>query len=120
MKHCLVVGDSRVIRKVACRLLEEMKIYAEEIEESTSALEACRQQMPDAVLVDISQPGGIELVRALRRDKTGKQPQIVFTTTENNVYQITEALNAGADAYFFKPFDRQTVQQSFAPLALAA
>jgi two-component system, chemotaxis family, chemotaxis protein CheY len=120
MKHCLVVGDSRVIRKVACQLLEEMKIFAEEVEESSSALDACRQQMPDAVLVDLSHAGSIEFMRQLRRDKTGKQPQIVFTTTENNVTQITEALNAGADAYFFKPFDRQTMQQSFAPLAMAA
>ena len=31
MKHCLVVGDSRVIRTVACRILADMKFYAEEM-----------------------------------------------------------------------------------------
>ena len=120
MKHCLVVGDSRVIRKIACQLLGEMKITAEEAEESTAALQVCRTQMPDAVLIDMANAGSMELVRALRREKSGKQPRIVFTATENDVIQITEALNAGADEYFFKPFDRAAVQSKFAPLALAA
>jgi two-component system chemotaxis response regulator CheY len=94
-----------------------MQIFAEEAEESTAALEVCRTQMPDAVLIDMADAGCIDLVRALRRDKTGKQPQIVFTTTENDVIQITEALNAGADAYFFKPFDREAVRSNFSRLA---
>jgi two-component system chemotaxis response regulator CheY len=120
MKHCLVVGDNNVIRKVACQILGEMRISTEEAEENTLALEACRIQMPDAVLIDLANAGSLELVRALRRDKSGKQPQIVFTTTENDVNQIAEALNAGADAYFFKPFDREAVRSQFAPLYLAA
>ena len=120
MKHCLVVGDSRVIRKVACQILGEMQIYAEEAEESAAALETCRTQMPDAVLIDLADAGGIELMRALRRNKGAKQPQIVFTTTENDVIRIAEALNAGADGYFFKPFDREALRSNFAPLSMAA
>jgi two-component system chemotaxis response regulator CheY len=120
MKHCLVVGESRVIRQVACQILGEMQIFAEEAEETSAALESCRAQMPDAVLIDLAHAGGIELMRALRRDKSGKRPQIVFTTTENDVKQIAEALHAGADAYFFKPFDRAAMRSKFAPLSLAA
>ena len=120
MKHCLVVGDSRVIRKVPCRILGEMIIFAEDAAERSAAQEACSAQMPPAVLIDMAHAGSIELVRALRREKNGKQPQIVFTTTENDVIQITEALNAGADAYFFKPFGREALQSNFAPLSLAA
>jgi two-component system chemotaxis response regulator CheY len=120
MKHCLVVGDSNVIRKVACQILGEMQIFTEEAEESAAALETCRVQMPDAVLIDLAHAGSLELMRALRRDRSGKQPQIVFTTTENDVNQIAEALHAGADAYFFKPFDRDAVRAQFGPLSLAA
>ena len=120
MKHCLVVGESRVIRKVACQILGEMQIFTEEAEQGIAALEACRAQMPDAVLIDLAHAGSIELVRALRRDRSGKQPQIVFVTTENDVPQIAETLHAGADAYFFKPFDRVAVRSKFAPLSLAA
>jgi two-component system chemotaxis response regulator CheY len=120
MKHCLVVGESHVIRKVACQILGEMQIFAEEAEQGAAALEACRAQMPDAVLIDLAHVGSVELVRALRRDTSGKQPRIVFTTTENDVPQIAEVLNAGADSYFFKPFDREAVRSEFAPLSLAA
>lgn len=120
MKHCLVVGDSPVIRSVACMILGEMRIHAEEAEQSAEALESCRTQMPDAVLIDMDHGGGVELVRALRRDGRGKHPRIVFTATENNTRQILEALEAGADEYFLKPFDREAVRSSFAPLSLAA
>ena len=113
MKHCLVVGDSRVIRKVACKILSDMQFYTEEAEQGAEALEACRVQMPDAVLIDLAHAGSIELMRALRRDKGSKRPQIVFATTENNVSRIAEALNAGADEYFLKPFDRETMQSKF-------
>jgi DNA-binding response OmpR family regulator len=36
------------------------------------------------------------------------------------VIQITEVLNAGADEYFFKPFDREVLKSKFALLSLAA
>ena len=113
MKHCLVVDESRVIRKVVCHLLEEMKFYAEEAAESRAALDACRAQMPDAVLVNLANPGGIELVRALRRGRTQKQPVIIVTMTEHDADNIAEAVHAGADEYVLKPFDRECLKQTF-------
>lgn len=118
MKHCLVVDESRVIRKVVCHLLEEMKFYTEEAAESRSALDACRTQMPDVVLVNLGNAGGIELVRALRRGRTQKQPVIIVTMTEHNVGQITEAVEAGADEYVLKPFDRESLKQTFSHAGL--
>lgn len=113
MKHCLVVDDSRVIRKVVCHLLEEMKFYAEEASESMSALESCRVQMPDVVLVNLGNVGGMELVRALRRGRTEKQPVIIATMTEHDVDNITAALSAGADEFVLKPFDRDSLKEKF-------
>lgn len=118
MKHCLVVDESRVIRKVVCHLLEEMKFYAEEAAESMSALEACRVQMPDVVLVNLGNAGGIELVRALRRGRTQKQPVIIATMTEHDAGHISEVLNAGADEYVLKPFDRESLKEKFVQTGL--
>jgi two-component system chemotaxis response regulator CheY len=118
VKHCLVVDESRVIRKVVCHLLEEMKFYAEEAAESMSALDACRVQMPDVVLVNLANAGGMELVRAIRRGRTQKQPVIIATMTEHDVGHITEALAAGADEYVLKPFDRDSLKQKFAVTGL--
>lgn len=118
MKHCLVVDESRIIRKVVCNLLEQMKFYAEEAAESVSALETCRVQMPDVVLVNLGNAGNMELVRAIRRNTSAKRPVIIGTMTEHDVGHIREALSAGADDYVLKPFDRDSLKEKFAQTGL--
>ena len=56
MKNCLVVDDSSVIRKVARRILEGLEFEVAEAEDGEQALEACRRQMPQAVLLDWNMP----------------------------------------------------------------
>ena len=56
MKTCLVVDDSRVIRMVARRILEELKFQVTEAEDGQQALDACRVALPDAVLLDWNMP----------------------------------------------------------------
>ena len=70
MKNCLVVDDSRVIRKVARRILEELAFSIEEAADGQEALDACRAGMPDAILLDWNMPvmSGIDFLRALRRE----------------------------------------------------
>lgn len=120
MKHCLVVDDSRVIRKVACRILEDLRFETEEAEDGVTALEACRRQMPDLVLLDWNLPNmnGIEFLRALRRERDGKTPVVVFCTTENDVGHISEALGAGANEYIMKPFDRGILESKLAEVGM--
>ena len=65
MKHCLVVDDSAVIRKVARRILEGLAFRISEAEDGEQALAACRADMPDAVLLDWNMPvmDGYEFLR---------------------------------------------------------
>ena len=116
LKHCLVVDDSRVIRKIACRILEQLRFETEEAEDAASALNACRKRMPDAVLLDgqLPQPGGIEFLRGLRREQGGERPVVVYCTTENDVSRIVEAIGAGADDYVLKPFNRNSIHDTLA------
>ncbi len=120
MKHCLVVDDSRVIRKVACRILEDLSFKTEEAEDGAAALEACRRAMPDMILLDWNMPNvnGIEFLRQLRAERQGDRPVVVFCTTENDVAHITEALGAGADEYIMKPFDRGIMEAKLAEVGL--
>jgi two-component system chemotaxis response regulator CheY len=120
MKKCLVVDDSRVIRKVARKILEELKFEIDEAEDGAAALEACRQAMPDAILLDWGMPNmsGLEFLRALRRENGGAKPVVVMCTSENDVSQVTEAVGAGANEYLLKPFDRKTVEAKFAEAGL--
>lgn len=120
MKRCLIVDDSRVIRKVARRILEEMRFSVDEAADGLEALQACRRAMPDAILLDWTMPvmTGIDFLRQLRGEPGGDKPTVVFCTTENDVERIAEALKAGADEYMMKPFDGDILQSKFAEAGL--
>jgi two-component system chemotaxis response regulator CheY len=120
MKHCLVVDDSRVIRKVACRILADLAFETEEAADGEAALESCRRKMPDVILLDWQIPNmdGAEFLRTLRGQQGGNNPVVVFCTTENDLAHITEALSAGADEYIMKPFDRGIIEAKFAEVGL--
>jgi two-component system chemotaxis response regulator CheY len=121
MKHCLIVDDSAVIRKVARRILEGLDFVISEAEDGEQALALCQNQMPDAVLLDWNMPvmDGYEFLRALRQMPQGKDPKVVFCTTENDVAHIARAMHAGADEYIMKPFDKEIVTAKFQEVGLA-
>jgi two-component system chemotaxis response regulator CheY len=52
MKNCLIVDDSRVIRKVARHILEGMGFAVDEAGDGREALERCEDTMPDVILLD--------------------------------------------------------------------
>ena len=120
MKTCLVADDSSVIRKVARRILEGLDFQISEAENGEEAIEACRQHIPDAVLLDWNMPkmDGYEFLRALRRLPGGDKPKVVFCTTENDVAHIARALHAGANEYIMKPFDKDIVEAKFQEVGL--
>jgi two-component system, chemotaxis family, chemotaxis protein CheY len=121
MKTCLVVDDSRVIRKVARRILEDLSFTVEEAGDGAEAMARCRNQMPDAILLDWNMPvmNGIDFLRALRADPGGQRPIVVFCTTENDMSSIAEAIESGANEYIMKPFDSEIVHSKFAEVGLA-
>jgi two-component system chemotaxis response regulator CheY len=118
LKHCLVVDNSRVIRKVACGILEQLHFVTLEAADTLSALDACRASMPDAILLDVPQQASLEFLRKLRREPDGDHPVVVLCTTENDVPKIEEAMSAGADDYVMKPFNRGVLADKFAQAGL--
>ena len=122
MKTCLVVDDSRVIRKVARRILEDIGFEIAEAADGMEALAWCRGAMPEAILLDWNMPvmDGIEFLRVLRAEPGGKAPVVVLCSVENDREHIAEALEAGADEYIMKPFDGDIIEAKFAQAGLAA
>jgi two-component system chemotaxis response regulator CheY len=120
MKTCLVVDDSSVIRKVARRILEGLDFEIAEAENGEEAIESCRKNLPDAILLDWNMPkmDGYDFLRALRRLPGGDRPKVVFCTTENDVAHIARALHAGANEYIMKPFDKDIVEAKFQEVGL--
>lgn len=107
MKSCLIVDDSRVIRKVARRILEALRFDVTEAADGLEALAVCRSAMPDVVLLDWYMPvmDGLEFLRRLRALPGADHAVVVVCSSETEVSRIRDALAAGADEYVMKPFD---------------
>jgi two-component system chemotaxis response regulator CheY len=106
MKHCLIVDDSSSIRKVARRILEEANIRASEAETRADAIDLCRGEMPDCVVVDWQMPDGdaMKFLTKLRALPGGAQPTVMYLTSEDDAENVARAMRSGADIHIMKPF----------------
>lgn len=120
MKTCLIVDDSRVIRMVARKILEDLGFAVSEAENGAQALDLCKRQLPDGVLLDWKMPvmSGMEFLAALRQLPGSHDTAVIFCTTENKLEHIREAIAAGADEYIMKPFDSEIIQSKFLEVGL--
>ncbi|MFA6115657.1 MAG: response regulator [Sphingomonas sp.] len=121
MKTCLVVDDSKVIRKVARHILETLNFQVSEAGDGREALDSCLASTPDVVLLDWNMPvmSGMDFLRALRDSALPHRPKVVFCTTENGMAHIRAAIEAGADEYVMKPFDRETLESKLQIVGMA-
>ena len=120
MTYCLIVDDSRTIRKVSREIIESLSFEVTEAENGAAGLSECRARMPDVVLLDWNMPvmDGYSFLKELRKSPGGEAPKVVFCTTENDLDHITRALEAGADEYIMKPFDKAILAAKFQELGL--
>jgi two-component system chemotaxis response regulator CheY len=120
VRTCLVVDDSRVVRKVSRRILEEIGFDVAEAADGMEALAWCRTAMPAAILLDWNMPvmDGLEFLIQLRREPGGQTPVVVFCSVENDSDHISRALEAGAVEYIMKPFDSDIIECKFAEAGL--
>lgn len=120
MKSCLVVDDSRVVRKVAARIAADMGFQCWEAEDGDAAYILCERSMPDAIILDWNMPimSGLEFVEKLRQMENGTHPKVIFCTTENDRLHVQRAIRAGADEYIMKPFDSQILLNKFEQIGL--
>lgn len=121
MRTCLVVDDSKVIRKVARHILEGLDFEVREAGDGREALDACMDKVPDVVLLDWNMPvmSGMDFLRALGDAGLPQRPKVVFCTTENGMAHIRAAIEAGADEYVMKPFDRETLESKLQIVGMA-
>ena len=117
---CLVVDDSRVVRKAARRMLEGHGFAVSEAADGAEALAACRAALPRAVLLDWNMPvmDGLQFLRAARAEFGPDRPVVVLCTTEAGMDRIVEALEAGAQEYVMKPFDAEILRDKLVQAGL--
>ncbi len=112
MPSCLIVDDSKVVRKLERRIMEELGFTISEAEDGQKAVEFCTTQKPDLILLDWHMPvmDGLEFLKALRAMPDGAKPKVLFCTTESEMSHIIEAMSCGADEYVMKPFDASIIR----------
>jgi len=118
--HCLIVDDSITIRRVIRRIFEDLNFTCSEAEDGEKALQACRQAMPDLIMLDWNMPvmNGLEFLQTLRATPEGVRPTVLFCTTENGMEAIERGIQAGANEYIMKPFDKDLISIKLSQLGL--
>jgi len=117
---CLVVDDSRAIRRVAGDMLTRLGFKVAEAEHGSAAVAFCKTTVPDFVLLDWNMPemDGITCLREMRAMNLSPRPFVVMCTTENGMTKIQEALQSGADEYIMKPYDQEVLRDKLEALGL--
>jgi DNA-binding response OmpR family regulator len=103
-KHILVVDDEPVIREYLTEMLRIERFSPLAAGSGKEALEILAQSTVQAVISDITMPGmdGLELLVEVKQ-KYDHLP-VILITGNGTKFDAQEALAAGADGYFQKPF----------------
>jgi putative two-component system response regulator len=81
-------------------------------EDGFQALEKAKEVLPDVILLDVMMPGmtGFEVCRHIREDKQLAEIPIIILTALDDHDSMLKALEAGADDFISKPFDRHELR----------
>jgi two-component system, chemotaxis family, chemotaxis protein CheY len=110
--RALVVDDSRAIRIIIGQILREIGMEVLEAKDGVAALEQMKQN-PDVelILLDWNMPAmnGFDFIRAVRSQRAYDRVCILMVTSEAQSEKVTQALNAGANEYLMKPFNKDVL-----------
>jgi DNA-binding response OmpR family regulator len=105
----MVVEDDREMNELQRELLAAHGLRAIAAYTGTEALDALQQCGPDAVLLDIMLPEMDGFETCVRLRALGSRLPVVMVTALDSEECRRRGFEAGADAYFTKPFDPDEV-----------
>ena len=118
----MVIDDSRAIRLILSNTLSELGYEVCQAVNGKEALAAAQQQAGgiSLFLVDWNMPemNGLEFVKRLRADSRFSSVPLMMVTTETEISQMTDALEAGANEYVMKPFTKEIIADKLRLLGL--
>jgi len=111
MPKALVVDDSRAMRRILARNMQEAGFEVCEAANGHDALAQLRSSAGEIslILVDWNMPemNGLEFVKQVRADPSFAGTRLMMVTTETEMERMVAALEAGADEYVMKPFTKE-------------
>ncbi len=121
MLRALVIDDSRTMRRIVSRILQDIGYETVEAEHGQDALDVLADgPLPDLACVDWNMPvmDGLTFVTRVRQDPALRPMTLMMVTTESEHSQIVRALAAGAHEYLIKPFTADAVREKLELLGL--
>lgn len=105
-RQILIVEDERPIREMIAFGLRRAGFEVREAEDCRTAREQLVNRRPDLLLLDWMLPdqSGLELAKALKRDKDTREMPIILLTARAEETDKVSGLEGGADDYMTKPF----------------
>ena len=105
----LIVDDEPVNRQVLSNALALRNYRVMEAGDGETALRIVESECPDLVLLDIMMPkmSGYEVCRKLRETRTLSDLPIIMLTAKNQVSDMVEGMQVGANDYLPKPFSTE-------------
>ncbi|RME58989.1 MAG: response regulator, partial [Candidatus Dadabacteria bacterium] len=103
----LIVDDEEATRELLYSLLEGEGYKIKSAKDGEEALNTALSFKPNLVLLDIMLPGinGIDVCKKIKSSKDGHLISVLMLTARDDVRDIVDGLNQGADDYLTKPFD---------------
>lgn len=103
----LLCEDNDDIRKMLAMRLEVVGYTVLQARDGEEGLGIIKQQQPELVIMDLMMPKmtGFEVCRMVKFDEMYKDIPIIVLSALDQQRDREKALEAGADAYFIKPFD---------------
>ena len=119
--RALIIEDSRAMRSILSGILGDVGFdvsLAADAEEALVTLDS--DQDFELALVDWNLPAmsGLDLVKTIRQRPTHVGIKLMMVTTEPQLGRVREALEAGADEYIMKPFDREMLLEKLVLLGI--
>ena len=119
--RALVIDDSRAMRSILTAILDDLEFEVEQAADAEKAYEVLLADHAfDLALVDWNLPAmsGLDLVRLLRQKTELAGMRLMMVTTETELARVREALEAGADEYIMKPFDKEMLLEKLTLLGI--
>lgn len=120
MKKCLIVDDSKVVRKVVRKIVENLGFQADEACDGSEALTKTQETQFDLIMLDWNMPimDGMDFFKKFKESVNFDACKVIFCTTENEMPKIQEAISEGASEYIMKPFDENIVRDKLQQVGL--
>ena len=104
MARVLTVDDSRAVRSIVVRQLNEWGVEIDEAEDGIKGLEKLEEVVYDLVLLDVTMPemDGPTMLAKMR--ELGNKTPVLMLTSESKRSIVGEVMKLGIDDYILKPF----------------